>query len=167
MNRPNSRSRARKGDRPVAQDDNVALNKRVVLNARVECSVQHDSYAWQGRRILNYHQESALHVRTAPTNGRRSPVGSHHIEVRLADREVFVRLVLLDRPTRPDASLPCRPTARQGVSSNGCYPKPTSTAHPPSRGSPAARSPAHPIRLALAGTYESPCPVPSERSGTS
>jgi hypothetical protein len=97
----------------VAQDDNVALNKRVVRNARVECSVQYDSYGWQRRRILNYHQESALYVRTAPTNGRRSPVGSHHIEVRLADREVFVRLVLLDRPVRPDASLPCRPTARQ------------------------------------------------------
>ena len=70
MNQPNSRSRARKGDRPVAQDDNVALNKRVVRNARVECSVQHDSYAWQSRTILNYHQESALHVRTArPTDG--------------------------------------------------------------------------------------------------
>jgi hypothetical protein len=69
MNQPNSRSRARKGDRPVAQDDNVALNKRVVRNARVECSVQHDSYGWHSRTILSYHQESALYVRARPTDG--------------------------------------------------------------------------------------------------
>ena len=53
----------------MAQDDNVALNKRVVRNARVECSVLYDSYGWHSRTILSYHQESALYVRARPTDG--------------------------------------------------------------------------------------------------